>query len=150
MSGAKREQELRRAVLQLSQHGDADIGAVLARLDAPQRDRLCELLAELGRTKPAAAPAPEEASPARDLQAFLRRTPSPFAERFETALIAADLLRGTGSAVSAHPRRMTAQTIAVVAAAIASHVSACAPQPREPRPQRAPLLARWLGKRARP
>jgi len=149
MRGAKHEQELRRAVLQLSRHGDADIGAVLARLDVRQRDRMRDLLTELGRIDTgASARGQQEASRERQLQAFLQRTSSPFAERFEAALNDSGLLHGPDHALAAQPRRITERTAAVVAEAIAAHIRASTPEPQ--RAERAPLLARWFGKGARP
>jgi len=146
MHGAKHEQELRRAVLELSRHGDADIGAVLARLNARQRDRMRDLLTELGRIDTGApARGQQKASRERQLQAFLRRMPPPFAECFETALNDAGQLRGSDDALVAQPRRMTERTAAVVAEAITAHASASTPEPQ--RARRATLLARWFGRR---
>lgn len=147
MRGAKHEQQLRRAVLQLSLHGDADIGAVLARLDVRQRDRLREMLTELGHVDTGAARGQQDASWKRQLQAFLGRMPAPFAERFEAALNDAGQLPGPDDALAAQPHRMTERTASVVAEAIATHIRTA--MPASQRAQRTPLLARWFGKGAR-
>ena len=131
MPNARRERDLRRAVLELSKHGNEDVSDVLGRLTASQQDQLRGLLEELGGAKdyaPALHAQPTAQQPSMDVavKAFLRRVPSPLAERLQTALSATGHSSAAPSASSVilpgMPRHLTERTASVLANAIAGRV----------------------------
>jgi hypothetical protein len=127
MRNAKYERELRRAVLELSKHGNEDVSDILGRLNVAQRDKLRDLLDELGGVKEHITITPSPTSPPQPsmdpaIRAFLRRMPSSLAERFQASLTAKGHPSGNPPAFSAikdeMPRHMTERTASALANAI--------------------------------